>query len=228
MPRNQRSADWPEGEASEPGSGLRASPQRFSASFTPDTRTPREQPLPLASATARRPLAPANQLDRDLLAPFPSSSVEETASANKTAQALKRKALAYLTRREHSRAELFRKLARHAPEGGALDLLLDALENEGWLSDMRFAESLVHRRAARTGSARILSELKTHAVEDTLLATIAAQLRDSELTRAQAVWRKKFDAWPNTPAERAKQIRFLALRGFSQTTIGALFKQRDD
>lgn len=54
--------------------------------------------------------------------------------------------------------------------------------------------------------------------------SVGAQLRETEWARAQAVWRKKFGVLPETPAERAKQARFLAARGFSSATIVKLLK----
>ncbi|KVE01986.1 recombination regulator RecX [Burkholderia anthina] len=147
---------------------------------------------------------------------------------SKPPRSLKGRALGYLSRREYSRAELARKLAPYVGEDESVEPVLDALEQEGWLSDARFAESLVHRRASRVGVARIVSELKRHAVGDSLVEAVNAQLRETELTRAQAVWRKKFGALPQTPAERAKQARFLAARGFSSATIVKLLKVGDD
>ena len=147
---------------------------------------------------------------------------------SKPPRSLKGRALGYLSRREYSRAELARKLASYVGEDESVEPVLDALEQEGWLSDARFAESLVHRRASRVGVARIVSELKRHAVGDSLVEAVNAQLRETELTRAQAVWRKKFGALPQTPAERAKQARFLAARGFSSATIVKLLKVGDD
>jgi regulatory protein len=136
--------------------------------------------------------------------------------------------LGYLSRREYSRAELSRKLAKYAEEGDSLDAALDALEREGWLSDSRFAESLVHRRASRLGAGRIVGELKQHAVSSTLIEETAAQLRETELTRAQAVWRKKYGQLPETLAERAKQMRFMLGRGFSQAVIAKILKGGDE
>ncbi|WP_175978356.1 recombination regulator RecX [Burkholderia sp. BCC1047] len=148
--------------------------------------------------------------------------------SSKPPRSLKGRALGYLSRREYSRAELARKLTPYVGEDESVDPVLDALEKEGWLSDARFAESLVHRRASRVGVARIVSELKRHAVGDSLVEEVNAQLRETEWTRAQAVWRKKFGALPQTPAERAKQARFLAARGFSSATIVKLLKVGDD
>jgi regulatory protein len=143
-------------------------------------------------------------------------------------RSLKGRALGYLSRREYSRAELSRKLMPFAEEADSLEGLLDALEKEGWLSDSRFAESLIHRRASRLGASRIVGELKRHAVGQNLIEEASAQLRETELARAQAVWNKKYGQLPETPAERARQARFLAARGFSGATIGKILKGLDE
>ena len=141
---------------------------------------------------------------------------------------LRGRALGYLSRREHSRDELSRKLTRHLTEGDSLETLLDALEQEGWLSNERFAESVVHRRGSRLGTSRIVHELKRNGIDETLILDAGAALKKTELTRAQDVWRKKFDAPPATPAERAKHARFLATRGFNSATIMKVLKAGDD
>ena len=153
---------------------------------------------------------------------------DEAKKSQRPARSLKGRALGYLSRREYSRAELARKLKPFVEETDSLDTVLDALEAENWLSDSRFAESLIHRRSSRLGTSRILGELKQHAVDQTLVEEASAQLRETELARAQAVWRKKFGQLPETPAERAKQTRFLASRGFSGATIGKILKGIDD
>jgi regulatory protein len=142
----------------------------------------------------------------------------------KPVRSLKARALGYLSRREYSRAELSGKLAPFAEEAGVLQALLDSLECEGWLSDLRFAESLMHRRAARMGTSRIISELRRHAVCDTLIDEASTRLRETELIRAQAVWSKKYGQLPETPLERVRQARFLAMRGFSRATIIEVLK----
>jgi regulatory protein len=154
----------------------------------------------------------------------------DTASraSQRPTRSLKGRALGYLSRREYSRAELSRKLSPYAEEGESIDALLDSLESEGWLSDSRFAESLLNRRASRMGAGRIVNELKRHSVGQELVEEVSAQLRETELARAQAVWRKKFGALPETPNERAKQARFLATRGFSQGIIGKILKGIDE
>ncbi len=144
------------------------------------------------------------------------------------------RAIDYLSRREHSRAELARKLApfveegEEGEEGDKLDSLLDSLEREGWLSAERFVESVLNRRSARMGASRIVNELRQHKLDETLIESVGSQLRETERARARAVWQKKFGQLPQSPAERAKQARFLAMRGFSQATIAQILKGDDD
>ncbi len=101
------------------------------------------------------------------------------------------------------------------------------------LSQARFVESRVHARAARFGNRRIQAELGHHGLK--LDEVTAAELRDSELDRARAVWMRRFGHEQATPGceeapkasprtaenarERARQARFLAARGFSTETI---------
>jgi regulatory protein len=152
----------------------------------------------------------------------------ETSGKQRPERSLKGRALGYLSRREYSRAELSRKLMPFTENADELEALLDALERDGWLSDARFAESVVYRRAARVGAGRIVSELKRHAVGDELIEEVNAQLRETELARARAVWQKKYGQLPETPAERARQARFLAARGFSMSIIGKILKGIED
>jgi regulatory protein len=143
-------------------------------------------------------------------------------AGEKSKRSLKDRALGYLSRREYSRVELAGKLTPYLEETDKLESVLDELEREGWLSDARFAENLMHRRAGRFGARRIVGELKRHALDSELLEQLDTQLRDTEATRAKAVWQKKFGVLPQSPAERAKQTRFLAARGFSHADIGRL------
>ncbi|CCD37966.1 Regulatory protein RecX [Candidatus Paraburkholderia kirkii UZHbot1] len=155
-------------------------------------------------------------------------SATEVNSSRRPQRSLKGRALAFLSRREYSRAELSLKLRPYVEEADSLESLLDSLEREGWLSNERFVENVVHRRASRMGGGRIIGALKRHAVGDVLISETADKLAQTETARAQAVWYKKYGVLPETPAERAKQSRFLAARGFSASTIGKILKGGDE
>lgn len=141
---------------------------------------------------------------------------------------LKMRAVGYLSRREHARAELARKLVPYAEDAAEIESVLDALEKEGWLSTERFAQSLVHRRASRQGAARIVQELRQHGVDDNQVAELRDQLRATEYDRALEVWKKRFSARPDDRAAYAKQARFLASRGFAHDVIRRILGEGED
>ncbi|MCZ2496893.1 recombination regulator RecX [Xylophilus sp. Kf1] len=132
---------------------------------------------------------------------------------------LKGRALRYLSGREHSRAELRRKLAPHEEEPGTLDPVLDDLVEKGFISDARYVDSVLNRRAGRLGGARIRQELQQRGVASEAVTEAVARLRDTELPRALDVWRRRFDQPPADAAERGRQARFLMARGFSGEVV---------
>ena len=77
-------------------------------------------------------------------------------------------------------------------------------------------------RAARYGNLRIRQELAQHGLS--VGSELERRLKDSELERAAEVWRRKFDAPPADAAERARQSRFLANRGFSAEVIARVMR----
>jgi regulatory protein len=110
--------------------------------------------------------------------------------------------------------------------GEEVERVLDELEAARHLSDARFAESRVHARAKRQGTARIRQELARHGVE--LDPETAKQLRETELERARAVWQRKYGGSPpSDPAERARQMRFLVARGFAAEVVRRVVGGRD-
>lgn len=135
---------------------------------------------------------------------------------------LKARAVGYLSRREHARNELARKLQAYSEDPEEINAVLDALEKEGWLSTERFALSLVNRRASKQGAARIVQELRQHGVDDVQVAHLRETLKDTEFDRAREVWRKRFSEKPLDRAAYAKQARFLASRGFAHDVIRKL------
>lgn len=137
---------------------------------------------------------------------------------------MKGRALAALARREHSRVELRRKLAPHAESAEQLDALLDELQTQRWLSEERFAEQLVNGRGARFGPLRIRQELAQHRLATEVVEPLLQDLRRTERQRAYEVWQRKFDSLPTDLAERGRQQRFLAQRGFSSGAIGWVLK----
>ena len=135
---------------------------------------------------------------------------------------LKGRALRLLTGREHSRAELERKLGSHEEEPGQLAAVLDELEAKDFISPARVIESVINRRQTKMGASRIKDELQRKGLDAGMVAEAIDGLKATELERAREVWRKKFDSKTDagtTPADRARQMRFLAARGFGADAI---------
>ena len=140
-------------------------------------------------------------------------------------ESLRGRALKLLARREHTRAELARKLAVDAEDPSEIEGVLDDFERRGWLSEGRVVEQRVHTLRKRYGSRRIERDLRQKGVSDEAVATALSGLRGGELEAAREVWRRKFGGrLPRTPAERARQARFLQGRGFDLEVIMKVIK----
>ena len=144
------------------------------------------------------------------------------------ALSLKGRALRLLSQREHSRAELERKLGGPEVDPEELTRALDDLQAKGFISEARVVESVVHRRATKLGTARVKQELQAKGLSPEAMGEALEQLRSTEVERAREVWRKKFGEPANDPTERAKQMRFLASRGFSPEAIRRVVSGGED
>ncbi len=141
---------------------------------------------------------------------------------------LKGRALRLLAGREHSRAELEKKLRTHEAEPGELQRALDELQAKGFIDEQRVVDSVLHRRATRLGAGRVKQELQAKGISAEAVAEAVEGLRGTELERAREVWRKKFGELATDPAGRAKQMRFLASRGFGAEAIRRVVQGGED
>ncbi|MDP3083639.1 MAG: recombination regulator RecX [Rubrivivax sp.] len=147
---------------------------------------------------------------------------------------VKGQALRYLSQREHSRAELERKLARHvqdsadAPAGQLIARALDELAASNLQSEARVAESVLVAQGRRYGSLKLRQTLQAKGLAPELVSATLAQARTTEHERALEVWRRKFGQAPADAAERQRQQRFLAARGFDADLVRRIVRDADD
>lgn len=139
---------------------------------------------------------------------------------------IRRTALDLLARREHSRVELARKLQQRGAMPELLEPILDRLAEQGLLSDTRYLESMIRKRAqAGYGPLRIQEELQRQGIPS---AEVRQALQNADCDWAaqlEQVWRRKFDGVvPIDAKSRAKQARFLSYRGFPSDWISALWR----
>ena len=147
---------------------------------------------------------------------------------------VKGRALRYLSQREHSRVELERKLARHVQDTeeacaqAQIAAALDDLAAKGLLSEARAAESVLNSQGRRYGVRRLKQTLQGKGLAADLVASTLLRARGTELARAQEVWRRRFGAPPADAAERARQMRFLAGRGFEGDVLRRVVRGAED
>lgn len=149
--------------------------------------------------------------------------------SQKPVPSLKATALRLLSMREHSRDELRRKLKAKAQAGDDVEAVLDRMAETGLQSDVRFAESLVRTQGERVGIERLRRDLAERGVSrEVAEAALSEFLVGDELTRAHAVWTKKFDVLPQDQNDWGRQARFMQSRGFAADVIRKLLKEPFD
>jgi len=153
-----------------------------------------------------------------------SIKVSETTSCNDV-PVLRRAAMDYLARREHSLFELLQKLSKKFPET-AEEMLLDVLEtlkSENLQSDERFTESYVRYRKSRGFAySHIKADLAGRRVSEKLVTKyLLVDDEQWQLTADQLVVKKlRNQESPSFGSKLHRKLtRFLHSRGFASTEI---------
>ena len=129
-------------------------------------------------------------------------------------------AVRYLARRDYSRAELARRLARRGIAEDVIGPTLDDLVASGYLSDERYAASVVAQRTGRYGKRAIAYALKERGIEASAVEAALAPLAGvDEFDAAWALWQQRFGARPANDREKARQVRFLQARGYALSVV---------
>ncbi|GAB3385949.1 regulatory protein RecX [Lysobacter fragariae] len=136
------------------------------------------------------------------------------------------RALGLLTRREHSRKELTRKLTSRGVDASEVEVAVAKLARDGWQSDGRFAESLVRARVAGGyGPARIRAELATHGLErDAIAAALDTFNGDWAEIASDLVRRRYGPVAAFDLGTRRKAADLLVRRGFEGDIIRAVIR----
>jgi regulatory protein len=127
-------------------------------------------------------------------------------------------AMNYLARREHSLQELRLKLRRRFDDDAIIEGELTRLTEENLQSDERFVQSFVRQRAGRgVGPVRIKREARERGVSSEQLSLAMQEADIDWVARAREVMTKKFGEGPAADIkEKARRVRFMRYRGFSQ------------
>lgn len=135
------------------------------------------------------------------------------------AVSLHTRAIRLLARREYARSELQQKLVAKGAPPDEVRTLLDELVAQGYLSDARYAQTLVASKSGAFGRRRLATALRAKGVgrADIDSALAAAGVDDEAALRA--LWQRRFGRPPLDARDKARQVRFLQARGFALTAI---------
>jgi regulatory protein len=142
-----------------------------------------------------------------------------------TAASLRAHAIRLLARREYTRRELEERLGARGAAREELGLLLDELESQGYLSNQRYAKTVVAQKAGHYSRRAIAGALEAKGVDrdDIVEALEESDLDDS--VALKAIWRRRFGAPPADERQKARQVRFLQARGFALSAILRLLRE---
>jgi regulatory protein len=145
---------------------------------------------------------------------------------DQTKKQIRQSALNSLSRREHSELELSQKLTKKGYKQPEIKTILEVLTKEGLLSNQRFAENFIHYRQQKGyGPVRIKLELSARGIVEYMIEEHLKIADNAWLTAVRKVWHKRFKGViPADARSRAKQMRFLQCRGFTQDQIETIFR----
>ena len=151
--------------------------------------------------------------------------MSESPSENKI---IRKKAMDYLSRREHSRYELYKKISTHNFDKDLINQELDLLIRDGLLSDERFVEAFIHSRKKNgKGPLKISAELQQRGAEESLINKYIEEIENSEwLDSAKQVAEKKLGNNQQLDYDnQLKMMKFLNNRGFTIDQVKITIKK---
>ena len=137
------------------------------------------------------------------------------------------KIMDFLSRREHSKKEIYHKLSHRVSSLELLEIEIEKLIQEGLLDNRRFAEQYIHNRENRgLGPIRIEKELRERGIERTTIEELLSEKNWIELAK-KALLKKTRKSLPREKEQILKLKKFLNYRGFSYIDIEGAFKLVD-
>lgn len=136
---------------------------------------------------------------------------------------LRYKASAYCSMAEHCRREVAEKLKSWGASEEQFDPVLDYLEDENYICELRYAKAFVHDKLTLQGwgKQKALMALRQKGISDESIR-LAMQEVDEEAYRRQlqsAADKKSQSLDLSDPRDKARLLRHLATRGYSYDEI---------
>lgn len=140
---------------------------------------------------------------------------------------LRRAAMDYLARREHSVQELRHKLLLKCDDNALIEQVIRTLQEDNLQSDLRFAQSYLRSRVQRGfGPQAIKQALKQRGVSSSVIEQAFSAESLDWFAQISSVYETKYGQISTVDAvQKAKQQRFLLSRGFSFEQIQSLWRK---
>ena len=127
------------------------------------------------------------------------------------------RALNILGYRARSRGEISERLRRAGYAGETVDLVVERLEELGYIDDEGFARELVRSEARKYGPRRIYGDLKRAGVDEEIARESVGEAftEGSESEAARAAARRRYNTGGGSGAQERRVHGFLMRRGYS-------------
>lgn len=144
------------------------------------------------------------------------------------AEQIKKACLRLLVRREHSKKEIQNKLTGKGFDRSRVCQAIDELAGRNWQNDDRYAENYARVRSQKGfGPIRIAYELGQQGIDAEKIESVLSALTDDWPALLETVYLKKYPGRGRIDMnERAKRMRFLQYRGFSNSMINTLLERQ--
>ena len=136
---------------------------------------------------------------------------------------IRKKIMDFLSRREHSKKEIYKKMLDRVNSLEILEEEIKKLEKDGILDDERFAEQYLYSLVKRgLGPLRINKYLQEKGVDSHLINTLLKDLDWQDLAKEVLLKKSKYKILPKEE-DVIKLKRFLNYRGFEYYDIERAF-----
>ena len=156
--------------------------------------------------------------------------MSDTEKPAKRLKEIKKQAMSYLARREHSEFELCNKLEKKGYECALIEKCIAFLYEADYLNEGRYVEAMLRHHYGRgQGPKKITYALRQNQISSTLIQQAFNAFDGDWYELAVQVRERKFgDLDINLDKnalfkEKSRQMRFLASRGFDSSQIEAAF-----
>jgi regulatory protein len=142
---------------------------------------------------------------------------------------LKSLAFSYLARQEYSRSQLRERLAKRCENLALIESVLGYLVEEGYQSDLRFAESYIRAKSDQgQGAKKIAFDLGRKGISKSLISELLENRPDDPKQVALDYLKRKYgEVPPADMKEKAKRFRHMAGRGFGYDEIEYAFRYQN-